>query len=418
MNAVRESAPATARPEPNAPARWLAPATVTAWIVALVVTAAVLVEYNPFADIPRMSDLQVYVGAARWVLDGQPLYEFRVGGDGLPFTYPPFGVIPFIPFAAVPYTAMKVLALLAAGASVLAIAHLIPRTAPIFTSPDGLLSRVPATLATPVLCIALGLSGPVLVGTRLGQISLPLVAVVTLDVLVVCRRWPRFGGLLTGFVAAVKLTPLAVLPALWLAGRRRQALNGAGLFAVLTAIGVAIFPSAMVEYVLHKAGDLPRFGAYQGVPNQGVGALLMRMGLEGTAQKAIYLVLAGVILVLCWHRAGRLLRRGDDFSAVIVIGAGMVAASPISWTHHQVWLWMGLFLVVARRGRRQIAWMVLLAVIMTYGSRAHLTEHLELPSIAWVDWIYANLRAFAAIAIAAVVPIRMLRPAREPESRR
>lgn len=376
--------------------------------MAIVAVVFVLREYDPFQRVPRMSDLRVYTGAAQWVLDGGALYEFRVGGHGLPFTYPPFGVLPFLPSVWVPYTAMKVLSLLWAGASVLALAYLIPRHARIFTSPDGLLARVPAALATPLLAIALGLSGPVLVGTRLGQISLLLVALITIDVLVICPRWPRWGGLVTGFAAALKLTPLAVLPALWLAGRRRQAYNGAGLFAVLTAIGIAIFPREMVDYVLHKAGDLPRFGDYKGVPNQGVGALLMRMGLDGGVQKALYLIAALIILVFAWRRAAQLLRAGDDFSALVVIGAAMVAASPISWTHHQVWLWMAMFLVISGRRGWQIAWMVALAVIMTYGTRKHITTHLGLPSIAWVDWIYANLRAVAAIVIAAVIPVIVL----------
>ena len=385
-------------------------ATGAAWLVAVGVIVLVLREYNPFADIPRMSDLRVYTGAAQWVLDGGALYDFRVGGHGLPFTYPPFGVLPFIPTAAVPYTVMKVLALLWAGASVLALGYLIPRHARIFTSPEGMLTRVPAQLATPLICIALGLSGPVLVGARLGQVSLLIVALVSIDVLVIVPRWPRFGGLLTGLTAAVKLTPLAILPALWLAGRRRQAYNGAGMFAVLSAIGVALFPSETIEYITHKAGDLPRFGSYKGVPNQGVGAMLMRMGLEGGLQKALYAVAALAILIVAWRRAAHLMRAHDDaFSALIVLGAAMVAASPISWTHHQVWLWMAMFLVVSRRRGIQITWMVVLAVVMTYGTRAHITTHLGFHEIAWIDWIYANLRAIAAIVIAAIVPVLVLR---------
>ncbi len=391
-------------------------ATGLAWLAALAAILLVLREYDPFADIPRMSDLRVYTGAAQWVLDGGALYDFRVGGHGLPFTYPPFGVLPFMLSTPVPYTAMKVLSLLWAGASVLALGYLVPRHARIFTAPDGLLARVPATLATPLVCLALGLSGPVLVGTRLGQVSLLIVALVSIDVLVIVPRWPRAGGLLIGFVAAVKLTPLAVLPALWLAGRRRAAYNGAGLFAVLSALGVALFPHETVEYVFHKAGDLPRFGAYKGVPNQGVGALLMRMGLEGGVQKALYLLLALAVLVVAWRRAAALLRAGDDFSGLVVVGAAMVVASPISWTHHQVWLWMAMFVVVSRRRGLQIAWMLLLGVLMTYGTRAHITTHLGLPSVLWIDWIYANARAVVAIVIAAVVPVIVLR-GREPADR-
>lgn len=390
---------------------WLRTAIGSAWLLAAAVTVLVLIEYNPFADVPRMSDLRVYTGAAQWVLDGGALYDFRVDGWGLPFTYPPFGVLPFLLTAGLPYTAMKVLSLLWAGASVLALAYLIPRHARIFTSPDGLLARVPAALATPLLCVALGLSGPVLVGTRLGQVSLLLVALVAVDVLVICPRWPRLGGYLTGFTAALKLTPLAVLPVLWLAGRRRQAYQGTGLFAALTATGIALFPAETVDYVLHKAGDLPRFGSYKGVPNQGVGALLMRMGIEGGTQKLIYLVLALGILALTWHRAARLMRSGDDFSALVVTGAGMVAASPISWTHHQVWLWLAMFVVISRRPAVQLAWMAFLALIMTYGVREHVTSTLGLPHVEWIDWVFANLRAVTAIALAALVPVLPLRRA-------
>lgn len=405
--ATSGSSPVGSSSEPStgeASSRWLRAAVIACWVVALVLAARIVLEYNPLAERPRMSDLRVYVGAAQWVLDGGELYEFAAS-DGLPFTYPPFGVLPFIAVAWVPYGAMKVLALLWAGASVLAIAYLIPRRARIFTAPGALLSRVPTSLATPLLCIALGLSGPVLVGTRLGQISLLLVALITVDVLYVCPRWPRLGGLITGVCAAVKLTPLAVIPALWLGGKRRQAYNGAALFVVLSLIGIAAFPDQIGDYVFHKAGDLPRFGQYKGVPNQGIGALLMRMGLEGGVQKALYLALALIVLVLAWRRARYLMRRGDDFSALIVVGAAMVAASPISWTHHQVWLWMAAFLVVSRTRAWQIAWMVLLIFIMTFGVRAHITSFIGLDRIGWIDWIFANLRALAAIAIAAFVPI-------------
>ena len=115
--------------------------------------------------------------------------------------------------------------------------------------------------------------------------------------------------------------------------------------------------------------------------------------------------IALIVLVLAWRRARYLMRRGDDFSALIVVGAAMVAASPISWTHHQVWLWMAAFLVVSRTRAWQIAWMVLLIFIMTFGVRAHITSFIGLDRIGWIDWIFANLRALAAIAIAAFVPI-------------
>lgn len=364
----------------------------------------VLREYWPLNPAPRQVDLQVYVGAVRWVWEGGALYDFEVTETGLPFTYPPFGLIAFAPTLWIPMSVMKTLSLLWAGASVLTLAYLTAHRSSVFRS--GLLRRVPPRLAVPVLCILLGLSNLVLVGTRLGQISLLLVAVVAVDVLVVAERWPKLGGILTGIAAAVKLTPLAVLPMLWLAGRRRAAYTGTATFGLLTAGAAAIFPGATADYVLHKAGDLQRFGNPASVLNQSVNALLLRMGLpEGGLQRALFLIAALAILAVAWWRAAVLYRGGDEYGALVVTGAAMVAASPISWNHHLVWLWLAAFLTVARRWWWQVAWMGVLALITEFGVRSHLTSGVAPP----LDWLSANLRAIAAVVVAVLVPVVTLR---------
>lgn len=356
--------------------------------------------HDPLAFYPRRTDLQVYVGAVREVLGGGSLYDFRTE-LGLPFTYPPFALLPFVPLAYLPFTAAKVLAVAWTWASTILIAGLAARHASIFTE-GGALQRVPRQIAAPVIAIGLGMSHPVMSNNRFGQISVLLVAVIAFDVLVVCRRWPRYGGLLTGLAAAVKLTPLAVLPMLWLGGRRRAAYNGLGVFTGCGLIGLAIFPGATVDYVFHRAGDMTRFGPYTSTSNQSVNGLLFRAGLDGTTQKLLFVGIALAVLALAWRRSARLLRAGDDFAALVVIGAAMVAASPISWGHHQAWLWLAALLVVSRVAWRQAAWSVLVIVLLSKAPIGELTGG----AVPALDWFVGSWRCLIAIVIAAVLPIR------------
>lgn len=360
--------------------------------------------HDPLAYYPRRTDLAVYVGAVHEVVNGGSLYEFRTE-LGLPFTYPPFALLPFVPLAYIPFTAAKVLAVVWTWVSTIGIAALTARHAKVFR-PGGAFERLPTQAATPLIAIALGMSHPVMSNNRFGQISVLLAAIVAFDVLVVCRRWPAYGGILTGLTAAIKLTPLAVLPMLWLAGRRRQAYNGLGVFAALGAVGFAIFPGATLDYALHRAGDMTRFGPYTSTSNQSLNGLLFRAGLDGTTQKLLFLAAALVVLMLAWRRSARLLSDGDPFAALVVIGAAMVAASPISWGHHQVWLWLAAFAVVARTDWRQAAWTVVVIVLLSKAPIGELTGG----AVPAVDWLVGSLRGFLAIAIATVIPLGRAHP--------
>lgn len=396
MNAQIERAPGRAqtdRPRYRALSvgLWIAVAAAIAWAWNV---------HDPLAYYPRRTDLQVYVGAVHEVVNGGELYEYRTD-LGLPFTYPPFALLPFVPLAYLPFTAVKVLAVAWTWASTILIGVLAARHAKVF-QPGGPFERIPTQVAAPLIVIALGMSHPVMSNNRFGQISVLLVAIVAFDVLVVCRRWPQYGGILTGLTAAIKLTPLAILPMLWLAGRRRQAYNGLATFTGLGAIGLVIFPGATFDYVLHRAGDMTRFGPYTSTSNQSVNGLLFRAGLDGTTQKALFLVLAGTVLVFAWRRSARLLRSGDPFAALVVIGAAMVAASPISWGHHQVWLWLAALAVVSRTGWRQAAWTLLVVALLSKAPIGELTDGAVPP----IDWLVGSMRCFLAIAIATVVPFQ------------
>jgi alpha-1,2-mannosyltransferase len=82
----------------------------------------------------------------------------------------------------------------------------------------------------------------VFTGLFFGQISLMITVLMLLDALALVPR--RLQGLACGIAASLKLTPLVLLPYLWVTGRRRAALLGLATFAATTAAAWLILPEA------------------------------------------------------------------------------------------------------------------------------------------------------------------------------
>jgi alpha-1,2-mannosyltransferase len=62
--------------------------------------------------------------------------------------------------------------------------------------------------------------------------------------------------------------------------------------------------------------------------------------------------------------AARCLRRGDDVGALLAVAVGGLLASPVSWSHH--WLWMAPLILWAV-AERQRAWAVVVAGVYWLG---------------------------------------------------
>jgi len=90
-------------------------------------------------------------------------------------------------------------------------------------------------------------------------------------------------------------------------------------------------------------------------------------------------------------RAARLGRQGDWLSATVVVGAASIVLSPVSWTHHQVWLVMAALLPV--RGP-------------VWAWRAAVLTVMILPVTALGPPVWSNARLLTAIVIACLVPLR------------
>ncbi|MEO3775888.1 hypothetical protein ABGB16_03340 [Micromonospora sp. B11E3] len=146
--------------------------------------------------------------------------------------------------------------------------------------------------------------------------------------------------------------------------------------------------------------------------NQSLNGALLRLEAPDTWRTALAGAIGIAVVVVALIRASRANRNGDPFAAAVIIGAAGLVFSPVSWTHHQVWLVLaGLIAVGGRRGT--IAWFALVAAIMVLPVTS---LGATLPTTA----LTGNARLLLAVAVACLVPFAALRRKRadqEPAAR-
>ncbi|WP_084736088.1 glycosyltransferase 87 family protein [Actinophytocola xinjiangensis] len=291
-------------------------------------------------------DSAVYRSGAIALLTGEPLYDndflsSEPAWAKLPFTYPPTGALLFVPLALFPTQVSW--GILAAG-SVLALA-LVVRIA-VRNLPNRPVWMTPATTTIVVTVLALAVE-PVWRTLFLGQINLVLMALVVVDVLVL-GRVRHVGGVLVGVAAAVKLTPLIFVPHLWLTGRRADAVRALVTFAVLQAVIFLIIPHDFTRFWTVAVTDPERTGPTFWAGNQSLHALILRLSdlapwsLGAAIGVGALLAVPAVWLVLRFHRQGR------PLEALLVTAFFGLLLSPVSWSHHYVWVIPLLVLLVSR----------------------------------------------------------------------
>jgi alpha-1,2-mannosyltransferase len=299
----------------------------TAVVAVLVAAAVVYLQHLVYGPNHGFFDLKVYRGAIRWWLDGRPLYEFTQGRTSYGFTYPPFAAFCLLPLALLPLPAAATV-LTAAGVAVVVVGTgwLV---APVARR-HGWPAWFTVAVALPVVVVV----EPVRETLGFGQVNLLLAALVLADV-VALRRGSRWAGLGIGLATAVKLTPGVFLLYLVLTRRWRPAFvaAGAALGATLLAFGVA--PGTSWRYWTSTLWDTSRVGLLDKTANQSIQGLLARTTDGGTL---LWAALAAVVLAAALWRAVRAHRSGDELVGVTLAGLGACLVSPISWTHHLVWV--------------------------------------------------------------------------------
>ncbi|TVT59488.1 DUF2029 domain-containing protein [Amycolatopsis rhizosphaerae] len=362
--------------------------------------------------VGRASDLQVYrTGGTAW-LKGISLYAPEFGllvpGEPLPFTYPPFAAIVFAPVSWLPWPAVRaVMGLLAAASIVLTALIAAGRR-------HGRGKAAPAmALGVSVLWFAFE---PVRQTVLLGQVNLILMALVAADCLLPRPRWPR--GVLVGIAAAVKLTP-AVFVLFFLVRRQfRAAAVSVAAFAACALLAFALAPKDSIEYWTSTLFDPARIGGTAYAFNQNIQAILVRLLPAGPGRSLLWAGLAAAAMALAVVGARRAYRAGDEVTALLLIATGGLLASPVSWSHHWVWVLPAAVVAfdVARRGGAAVRIAaVLMAGVFALGPHSFLPQ-LHGLELHWTWWQHLLGSSYVLIAVAVLIRLAV-RPLAVPGPR-
>ena len=329
--------------------RWL-PGLLLAVSVVLDVVVTELGQ-DPF----DMIDLAVYVQGAGHLTDGR-LYDFLSGASRLPFTYPPFSALVFEPLHWLPWTLARVLWGACSIGALTAILYLTLR----------LLGRAGPRADRPIA----SLRGTLLVGTaaamwlepvrtnfNYGQINLFL-ATLVLGAAVVAKDW--LAGTYVGLAAGIKLVP-AITGFYLLAQRRFAAAIWSGVvFLATIGLMLAIIPRETRRYFTALVFDPARTGPIYSAINQSWrGALARLAGQDGSAGSMAWIVLCLLTVLLGVWALWRASAAGDRTGALLAAQLTGLLVSPISWSHH--WIWVLPLLTWAffgpAAGDRRVRWL-------------------------------------------------------------
>ncbi len=332
----------------------------------------------------RLTDLETWIGE-NGVLHGTgSLY------DGDRFTGTPFAGLVLKPLTASAEASLGVAwtfgSLLLVAALGVVAARALPR-------PVG---RRTALLAAPVAITLLMLSLPVRNTLHLGQTSI-------LPVLLVLLAWfaardDRLRGVLVGLAAALQPTLLLFAVLLWLTGRRRASAASLATFALGTAAAWAAVPKDSWTYWIHHVAGAGLGERPDSLANQSLHGALLRLGLEGPVEIALFLVLAAAVAVIGVRRAVRYAQDGQLLLAVAVTGCVVVAVSPTAWQHQLLWVLLAVVGKVGKRASDRLVWPAVVVLVVT------LPGQMLLPNVGPVTSVRDNALLLAALGAACATP--------------
>ncbi len=315
------------RPARRRGLRWLG--LLGAAVFCAVAIVAWVADTHRYPFMLNLFDLRVYNdGGLLARNDPAFLYKWQLI-PGIKFTYTPFAALIF------GWTSHLSLRVLGDAVTSISVAAL-PLTAWLTFGALGWRGVRRATAA--LLLAGAGLwTEPVQEALHLGQIELILMLLIVADLCQPDRSWLKGTGI--GLAAGIKLIPLIFIPYLLLAGKFRQAAVATAAFAATTVTGFILLPKQSHSYWLTGYFLHPRnTGSVVAPINQSLLALLARIAGGAAPVNHLWLACAVVIGVIGVTAGARLARSGRPVQGWVTCALTGLIVSPISWTHHWVWI--------------------------------------------------------------------------------
>lgn len=237
-----------------------------------------------------------------------------------------------------------------------------------------------------------------------GQVSIIMMALVTVDCLAGRTVWPRGFGI--GLAAAIKLTPAAFILYFLIRRDFRSAITAGITFAVASVIGFIADFGGSVTYWFQGGLSGGGVSGTAFATNQAIEAVIVRTGLTGAAEKAVWIVLVLGLLGL----VANAMRRAEPALALMANAGLALLVSPTSWSHYYVWVVPALLVMLGITIRRAeerswaaaawLAWGALTAVFFILAPFHKLPET-DFP-VVHRDWTFPEQLSAATYVLVVV----------------
>ena len=327
------TAPPVQNPTPN---------TTVAGKIALAALALTVVGWLIYIEFTGGLDFNVYRLGAMTIFDNEGMHKdlyardlLDYGALKLPFTYPPFAALLFVPFAFLPFgVGVGIMYAISIGVAwwMATLIYDYATSRGYHIPFQDKLGRY-GTIA--VLTFIIILSGPWRRGLALVQVNPIILILVLADFLRPAKRIPR--GALIGIAGGIKLTPLAFGLILLMRKDWRGVASVAGGFVGTIALGFLAVPGEAAYYWGVAVRNTSRIGVTAFYDNVSLTGIFAHQGVPEPIATVLVVALSLFLLVATAALMRLFIRANMVFSQVALNAFLMLQISPISWSHHNTW---------------------------------------------------------------------------------
>ena len=309
-------------------------------------------------------DLSVYLLGAQHLIDGRLYHEPLTVTPHLPFTYPPFAALLFWPLAQLPSVAAP---FVWAVVNIVALLGLVALS---------LWAARPSIDVKSLWLFALVLLGPVFwfepiwLNFAFGQVNIVLVLLVfadlTVDLTLGPRTLPR--GILIGLAAAVKLIPLIFVLYLFISKQTRAAVTAVASFLACSMLAALVNPVVSWAFWTKYVWDAGRVGRIFYPSNQSFRGAIDRLDHAVVSVGLITAICSLLLVAGLWLARTATFRSSTTLGVLVTATTGMLV-SPVTWSHHIVWLIpiLAWLILATDRPRGGSLWGIGAAIVLWIG---------------------------------------------------
>ena len=199
------------------------------------------------------------------------------------------------------------------------------------------------------------------------------------------------------------MTPAILIPYLFLTRQGRSGVRATATFCAAALLAAAFNASTSWSYWTHYIRDPQRAGMLSWIGNQGLLGATERM-LGHTVTTPTSFLIGATVAVVGLAVAAAAYRRSSPVLGFLVVEATESLASPVSWSHHFIWvILLVAWLALAEDRPRYGEWMALGVSVLFWAAPTWWVPHGPGVAFAGRGWLMPVSDSYALLFIILVV---------------